>query len=659
MHKYVSFLVLLLLSTTIAFAQSLFEMPRIFPTHLNALEKFLAAASQNNLIAAEEAAQAGLKVLPQDANWNYNLACVYARREQLDEAMTYLQKAVECGFQPLQQLLQDEDIKVLHTHPQFQALLQKVADPTYIPTINPLLKPAQQVQIPEGTDAIVSAKNTQWMWHPVNGGYFTTHFTLPEDSQTARSYTGPGKQRITTWASKTSNYKLLYVNRDEDQTLPNIEAFPAAISVYYDDEAVAANAHVSIANGIFMTNNRPIPTIGNTVLAIQRLPFWRTLPRLIATNPKIMAQAYRFAFFNQLYFYDATIDVTTNFRGDILPFMQPFYFTTADFGDGKRPLNPSQAQTTLVEYAFAAVEAMQPEARQAMFDQDLFVWTIQRLFREAQKNAKDIYDPLAHPIAFDPQFIDFDKLITNAHALTPETLPPMFRIMMHEEKYPTQYVDYFDPTESERFGDTSMSVSRVVRDVAYTRKMVLTANSAPGVTFQWFVVNGIDDKIRIEPKSETGSVVEIEVDWHGEYKNRQGHPIRRVDIACVAKRTNGATSAPAFLSLRYLANEHRTYENGRLISIDYRPPETGMIFEDPALTAQKHWKDEYHYHNDTCIGWTRFSEDKPIQHFNAKGERLSTGTSDAAFTAKRPLYSPRINPHSDGVTSPAVELLEF
>jgi hypothetical protein len=156
--------------------------------------------------------------------------------------------------------------------------------------------------------------------------------------------------------------------------------------------------------------------------------------------------------------------------------------------------------------------------------------------------------------------------------------------------------------------------------------------------------------------------VEIEVDWHAPYLNCQGLLTRRVDIACIAKRENGVLSCPGFLSLRYLANEKRTYDaTGRLLSIDYRAPEEGLRFEDPALTTQKHWMDSYHYNNKgECTGWTRVSKDKPIAHFNAQGEKMDTSNGKSSSpSTKKPLYTPRMNAQSDGLTTPTLELLEF
>lgn len=634
------------LFVTVVYAQSLFDMPRLFPQHIRILNQFLVATQQNNLIVAEEVALKGAKLLPKDANWHYNVACVYARRQRPDDAIEWLNKAVDLGFSNKQQLIEDQDLKTLQSHIKFEAILNKLNDPNREPIQNPTLKSASPSPVQKHATATVNAGNTQWEWHPVNGGYFTTFFLMPP------------------LANASSDYHLLYVNRDEDATQPNYAEYPTITPVIYDDEAIAAQAHISIANGVFRMGDYPIPTIGNTVFAIQRLPFWRTLPRLIATTPSIMANSYRFAFMNQLYFYDATLDVSKNFKGDILPFVQPFYICTADFGTPgvtkAEPLNPSNAQTTMVEYAFAAIDAMPQETREAMFKQNLFVWTMQRLFRESQRDAKDIFDPIAHPVAFDPQFIDKDKLIAKAKELTPQALPPMFRMMMLDEKRPTQYVDYFDPSETEIFGDTSMSIGRVVRDIAYTRKMTIVTHGEPGLTYRWIIVNGQEDKIRIKSLQPDGAKVNIEVDWHGVYTNRDGLPIRRVDIACIAVRPDGVTSAPGFLSLRYLANERRTYDNGRLISIDYRAPKSGLIFEDPALTAQKHWCDDYHYNTTgECIGWTRTSDDKPIAQYNAKGERLITQDASQPATAKKPLYTPRMNAQSDGISSPALELLEF
>ncbi len=54
---------------------------------------------------------------------HYNLACSYALLSQPKEALNALQKAVELGYSDFNYLLKDRDLKNLHNHPEFLALI--------------------------------------------------------------------------------------------------------------------------------------------------------------------------------------------------------------------------------------------------------------------------------------------------------------------------------------------------------------------------------------------------------------------------------------------------------------------------------------------------------------------------------------------------------
>lgn len=653
--------------------QSVFDMPRLFPKHVQAVQAFVQSIANGDLLSAEEAALEGVKQFPDDALWKYNVSCIKARQGRTKEALDWLKQAIESGFRNIEQLKTDGDLKLLRedesTRAAFEALVEEISAAKTHSEIRGALYEATPSTIPAGKSAEVTTTNTQWEWDIQRGGFMTTRLRLLPYEEVP-TYTGPYADIVAPWhdaalkeKGERAHYNLLYVNRDEDACQPNFDGSPFITSVYYSDEAVKSNAHTGVANGIFSTGLHDIPVLGSSSTIYQRLPFWRSGPRLISTNAKMTALAYRFAFANQLYVYDATPDLSARFHGDILTAQQPFYFVTADLTPPpyKGALDAQSAQKEILELIAAAVEAMQPETRNAMFNTNRFVWTMQRLFREAQKEAKDIFDPKAHPVAFNIAQLDTQKLLERAHTLTPEALPPMFCIRMLREERPIQYVDFFDPTTTEAFADTSMSISRIVRGRNYTRTMTIEATGEPGLSFHWFVVNGDTEKIRIKPLTKESSITTIEVDWHGLYTSTSGTPIRRVDLACIAVRPDGITSAPAFVSLRYLANEKRTYKEGQLISIDYMPPASGFVYEDPAITTTKLWSDHFNYDaKGQLTGWVRYAPAKAPESFTAQGLRVKKGTAaETAPSPERVNYQPRLNPRSDGISSPALELLQF
>jgi tetratricopeptide (TPR) repeat protein len=51
----------------------------------------------------------------------YNLGCALAHLGETETALLYLREALECGFQ--YEVLQDEQLEILHGHPQFEALV--------------------------------------------------------------------------------------------------------------------------------------------------------------------------------------------------------------------------------------------------------------------------------------------------------------------------------------------------------------------------------------------------------------------------------------------------------------------------------------------------------------------------------------------------------
>ncbi len=642
-------------------AQSVFDMPRLFPQHRRTLARFMGAAQRGDLTEAEAAARAGARLFPRDANWHYNVACVCARAGRQKEALEWLGKAIDLGFTDRRQLEGDADLTTLRTLPEFQTLLERAARLAADPPKNPTLDKAFAQTVAAGTEAVVDATDTQWDWNPVTGGYMTTLLrVLPTREAKTGEYAGPHAETVRPMLDPKAYAGVLYVNRDEDVCAVRHERFPLLTPVVYGDDAQKAGAHRGTANGLFSTGLAPLPTVGNSSLAIGRPPFWRSLPRGISTDAAAMAVAFRLAMANQLYVYDATPDLNRRFKGDLLTSNNPALILSADL-TGKKP-DPKAAQRDLTELLLAGIGVLRPETRQEMLRRGLLVPTLQRLLRQGLKGAPDYLTPAAHPTAFDPKAIDAEAFLKAAHALAPEGLPPFFQLAVRQETMPRQYIDYFDAVGSEGIADTPLCVTRVLRGVGRTRRLTVeaAAPNEPGLTFRWFTVNGDPAKVRIRTLTPNGALATIEADWQGAYE-KDGMPMRRVDVACVALRPDGTASAPAFVSLRALANERRTYDaQGRIAQVDYTAPESGFVYEDPMLSAFKNWSDHYLYDAEgRPLGWVRKRKGEPDQRFDARGRRVVSQTPDGSpKTVVNVSYLPRVAQGGDGLAAPAVELLQ-
>ncbi len=659
--RFCALLTFLCLSLT-AVGQSVFDMPRLFPQHRAYLARFLRAVQQNDLLAAEVAARSAAKIFPDDANWHYNVACVCAKDGRATEALEWLETAISLGFTSVDQILADGDLKSLHDDERFAALLEKAKELSANPQKMAALREAGWTDVAMGSEAEVSAANTEWNWDPIAGGYMLTKFILrsPEGASPT-PYAGPYAELIAPWiaeGSASGNSGELYVNRDEDRACVDYATkFPELTPVVYSEEAIQKGAHLGAANGLFSGAANALPTIGHSVLPIRKMPYWRSIQRMYATEPTQNAIAFRLAMANQLYLYDATIDYRNAFKGDLLVSNTPQFFSTTD--KNTEAPNPALAQVQMTELVLATLAAMPRETKAEMYRRNLLVPTLQRLFRQHLKGAPDYFSPSAHPTAFDPAQIDGEALIRAAHALKKADLPPFFQLVARQETMPRQYIDYFDVFPSEGLADTPMCITRIIRGTAQTRKITVEAAlpSEAGLTYRWFVVNGNPSKITLKPLTPDGSLMTLEVDHHAPYTTHDGMLTRRVDVACVAVRPDGTASAPAFVSFRSLGNERRTYDaQGRIEKMDYTQP----LYEDLAISAAKNWVDTYHYDaQGACTGWTRTRPDSDEVHtFDAQGRRvLERDASGRPTKVVNVSYLSRYAANSDGVSTPATELV--
>jgi hypothetical protein len=277
----------------------------------------------------------------------------------------------------------------------------------------------------------------------------------------------------------------------------------------------------------------------------------------------------------------------------------------------------------------ATLAALRPEVKRDLAASGTLMPTLQMIFRTSNRpvaKPEDYLTGKAHPTAFEGSQVDAEKMVTLAHDIKPEVLPPMVQLKVLEEDVGVVGRDYFDVGPRERLFDTPCAIARIVKSTKYEHRMVVSAEGSKDIrkaplTYHWAVLRGDETRIRIKKLNAEGSKVELIVPYHERRPIAPGNEreSNRVDIGVFVH--NGTYySAPAFISLYTLDNEKRVYdEKHRIRSVDYDDPAVRDNYVDPMLDLHKDWRDEYHYADDgNLLGWTRIRGERR-EEFTAAG----------------------------------------
>lgn len=148
--------------------------------------------------------------------------------------------------------------------------------------------------------------------------------------------------------------------------------------------------------------------------------------------------------------------------------------------------------------------------------------------------------------------------------------------------------------------------------------------------FDWILLRGDPERVRIEPLGPMGEQARITFNWHDPFvapprspSDRQTPKTSRVDIGVFA--WNGRTdSAPAFISVDFPYHQKRTYQANsgaepRIVSVDYAARKRGQYY-DPLLYWSAPWTDSFRYDDGGNLqGWTRIGPNSTTE-FDAQGQ---------------------------------------
>lgn len=565
---------------------------------------------------------------PEDAHAHYNLACVLARQEESDEAFASLSKAVLAGFHDVKHMREDRDLAGLHVDPRFGELLESAPVP-------PEPRVDRRKAVPSKYDqGMVMVDENNVTWDDARQT-LRAHFDLQDataDKPIAKGIKGAGELLRKWYAAGTAagNHGDLYDNHDGDHSNMKWQEFPQLTRIEFADAVKSRQLHTGLQHQWLFHG----VVIGNSSTAITRGAYWRSQPRLALTHPRGAAVLHRQYRSNHLYFYPEHRDHDPGHNGadgqgygDVYSANTPYMVISQGSSGSDRVFLTAVAAT---------LAAFRPQVKEKLKSAGLLMPTVQMLLRAGSRlvtRREEYLTGKAHPTVFDGKQIDIVKMVTLAHTITPSTIPPLAQLGVEQEDVGQVGRDYFDVRPSERIFDSPCAVARVVKSTRYERRMVVAADKSFDVnrqllSYHWIVLRGDAETIQINRLDATGSRVELVVPYHMRRPVMKDSPMQsnRVDIGLFVN--NGSFySAPALISLYYLDNETRVYdEQQRILSVDYAGP-AAKNYVDPRLDLRKDWRDEYQYRDGKLFGWTRIRGDVR-QQFTSSGE-LITSVDDA------------------------------
>ncbi len=642
-------LVLSLLAVLPVFAQeeakpSVFDLPQAQARYVAAQQQIISALQKKDFAAAETLCREVLKAMPNDGGTLYNLACIQALQGRKDEAFQVLEQAFGAGYFEADHLEKDADLAVLREDGRYAALVQRMREAREKASRDAAANQPDEPPPAMAKNGVVTVEEQNVRWDPGLGVFRV--FLKAESNFEAPICKGYGKagDLLREWqkdGSAAGSVGDFYDNRDSDHSNMSWETFPQLTRIEYGEAAKKHQLHYGLPlrllfNGI---------VIGNSSTALTNGPFWRSQVRYALTLPDLPALLSLHYFGNHLYVYPEHRDhdpegpgadgKPREGHGDVFFCNIPYVLISQGSSGSDQPF---------LNAAAAALAAFAPEVKQELARRGLIAPALQMLLRRSQKNASaadDYFTGKAHPTVFDSTQLDEVRLVTLAHEMKPDSLPPAVILRVKEEDpMPTVGVDCFDSQTAERIFDTPCAISRVAKSTRYWRRMVVSAEAsrdADGkpLTFRWAVLRGKAEEIEIKKLNEAGSLVELRIPWHQRRPVWPGADIssNRVDIGAFA--SNGSEwSAPAFVSIYFPANEIRTYStDGRLLSIDY----TNGNYADPLLCPSRNWRDERHYDDaGTLTGWTRFRGEKR-EEFTADGRLIVKPATDGQPAETKPV----------------------
>lgn len=398
---------------------------------------------------------------------------------------------------------------------------------------------------------------------------------------------------------------VVYDNRDRGHSALDPALYPTLAHLKYNETLTENGFDFGLAGRVML----PAVVLGNSSTAMRRGPTARSLPRLAMTNEFWRETTPELYSRNHIYVYPEHRDFDDE---DRFPVNWPYMITSE---------GSSYSDLRFLNAVAMTLAAFPKETFEFLRKEGLVAPTVQMIMRRNLSDISDRDDYLsgrAHPSAFYGPMLRPGRMVEQAALLQKDEVPPLVRLRVVEE-------DFSEIAGlagwNERLVDTPAAIGRLWRSFAWEREMVVTTDdtippNALPLKFEWKLLRGDTDLVKIEPLDTDGRSARIRVKWHEPWnepgpgkKGAVNRIVSRVDIGVFAN--NGVhDSAPSFVSIDFPGHQRRQYttltDGGRrLLSIDYDARGRSSYF-DPLLYWTAAWSDKARYDkNGTLMGWYR------------------------------------------------------
>ena len=467
------------------------------------------AVRTGNITNMESVCRQGLKLMPGDATWQFNLACALAYRATPDAALDALELAVKAGFRNVQAIENDGDLKRISANARFKAIVQMARETADLPV--PGRPIPKQARLTMGTRLVLGPANLVWDF---DRGLYTALFKFlrgagESPEAMAAMYDGPAKDILAARladGTAAGNAGDVYVNRDADHSRIDLKDFPLLSELRFDGAAKRKGIDQAVPNTLYPG----AAVIGNASLAIVTTNDSCSLVRMAMQDPQSMLSLQQCYFDNQFWVFPAHKDCNPATGLDRFMGVTPCALMS---------VGSSGSDRYYVRAALAASAALRADVKKRVKELRLFGPLMQYLFRRTRKGVESEADYLsekAHPTAFDRATLDTARIVQFAHNLTAEAIPPA--VLPFSVFLPIQ------DTDLEREFDLRFKAASADKDVHF---------------FCWHVVHGDRKRVKISPNGN--GAVHLSVDCRG--------LAERIDVACFAKTEKSDWGAPSFICI--------------------------------------------------------------------------------------------------------------
>ena len=467
---------------------------------------------------------------------NFVAAVLSVRKGDGEGALGFLETAFANGFRDPGALEQNALFNPIRNDPRFADLLARMKAPAAereAQTTEP--RPVQN------GEAEVEEDNTGW---DPRLNLLQSSFTFNSKLFASRTVDG-GQDKaadllndLFRGGKAAGNIGDLYDNRDRGHSPIAKTLLPQVAMVKYGSGAKASGLDYGFNSKLFYN----APAFGNSSVGVNGM---FSVARMALGNPREASILYLQYRANQLYVYPSVHDYSAK-TGDAFTANTPYTLVS---------LGKSRSDKPFLHAVANILAAFKPDVKKDLIARKLLMPTVQMVFRRGLKGVESDGDYLsgkAHPVVFDGERIDREKMIRLANGLESADIPPMVALSVLEESDISGGPPGMNPKGV--VFDTPSALGRVMFDKGESKRLVVDAsgtdaNGGSSLQFHWVVLEGDRDRIRITPQ-KNGSAAEIVVPWHGTRPSANAPEIKtnRVDIGVFAQ-SGKSISAPAIISI--------------------------------------------------------------------------------------------------------------